>query len=60
MWDVSAGLMTIDKRGAVGGVRIDRRKRGTRRKQVPVLLCVPQISNELLSKEDLSGRNPAL
>jgi hypothetical protein len=51
--------MTIDEYGAVGGVRINRGERSTRRKPAPVLLCAPQIPNELRLKYDRYGRNSA-
>jgi hypothetical protein len=40
--------MIDDECGAVGGMRIDRGKRSTRRKPVPVSLCPPQIPHVLM------------
>jgi hypothetical protein len=37
----------IDEYGAVGGMRIDRGNRNTRRKTAPVSLCLPQIPHDL-------------
>jgi hypothetical protein len=33
--------------GAIGGIKIDRGNRSTRRKPAPVPLCPPQIPNDL-------------
>jgi hypothetical protein len=38
---------TTDECGAVGGMRIGRRNRSTRRKPTPVPLCPPQIPHDL-------------
>jgi hypothetical protein len=40
--------MIDDEHGAVGGMRIDRGNRSTRRKPVPLPLCPPQIPYELI------------
>jgi hypothetical protein len=40
-------VMDDDERGAVGGMRIGRRNRSTRRKLAPVPLCPPQIPHDL-------------
>jgi hypothetical protein len=39
--------MIDDDYGAVGGMRIGRRNRSTRRKPAPVPLCPPQIPHDL-------------
>jgi hypothetical protein len=39
--------MINDECGAVGGMRIGRRNRSTRRKPAPVSLCPPQIPHDL-------------
>jgi hypothetical protein len=40
-------MIDDDDYGAVGGMRIDRGNRSTRRKPVPVPLCPPQIPYDL-------------
>jgi hypothetical protein len=42
-----AGQVDNDECGAVGGMRIGRRNQSTRRKPVPVPLCLPQIPHNL-------------
>jgi hypothetical protein len=39
--------MIDDEYGSVGGMRIDRENRSTRRKPTPVPLCPPQIPHDL-------------
>jgi hypothetical protein len=50
-----------DECGAVGGVRIGRGNRSTRRKPAPVQLCLPQIPLDLtrLSNPGHRGGKPA-
>jgi hypothetical protein len=40
-------MIDNDEYGAVGGMRIRRRNRSTRRKPAPVPLCPPQIPHDL-------------
>jgi hypothetical protein len=40
-------MIDDDECGAVGGMRIDRENRSTRRKPVPVPHCPPQIPHDL-------------
>jgi hypothetical protein len=42
-------MIDNDDYGAVGGMRIGRGNRSTRRKPAPVLLCPPQIPHDLTS-----------
>jgi hypothetical protein len=44
----SVGGKMINEYGAVGGMRIGRGNRITRRKFAPVPLCPPQIPNDLI------------
>jgi hypothetical protein len=44
---------------AVGGMRIDRGNRNTRRKPAPVPLCPPQIPHDLGSNPGSRDRKPA-
>jgi hypothetical protein len=40
-------MVDNDERGAIGGMRIGRGNRSTRRKLAPVPLCPPQIPHDL-------------
>jgi hypothetical protein len=40
-------MIDDDERGAVGGMRIGRGKRSTRKKPTPVPLCPPRIPHDL-------------
>jgi hypothetical protein len=48
-----------DNYGAVGGMRIGRETRSTRRKPAPVPLCSPQIPHDLGSNPVRRGGKPA-
>jgi hypothetical protein len=45
--------------GAIGGMRIGRGNRSTRRKPAPVPLCPPQIPHDLTSNPARRGGKPA-
>jgi hypothetical protein len=47
-----------DECGAVGGMRIGRGNRSTRRKPAPVPLCPPQIPHDLESDPGRFGGKP--
>jgi hypothetical protein len=51
--------MIDDDYGAVGGMRIGRGNRSTRRKPAPVPLCPPQIPHDLGSNPGRRGGKPA-
>jgi hypothetical protein len=51
--------MIDDDYGAVGGMRIGRGNRSTRRRPAPVSLCPPQISHDLGSNPGRRGGKPA-
>jgi hypothetical protein len=46
-WPMHQPLTTDDECGAIGGMRIGRENRSTRRKPTPVPLCPPQIPHDL-------------
>jgi hypothetical protein len=46
-WTIVLAPYDDDECGAVGGIRIGRGDRSTRRKPAPVLLCPPQIPHDL-------------
>jgi hypothetical protein len=52
--------MIDDECGAVGGMRIGRGKRSSRRKPAPVPLCPPQIPPDLGSNPGRRGGKPAI
>jgi hypothetical protein len=52
-------MLDDDDYGAVGGMRIGRGNRSTRRKPAPVPLCPPQIPHDLGSKSGRRGGKPA-
>jgi hypothetical protein len=54
-------MIDDDECGAVGGMRIGRGNRSTRRKPAPVPLCPPQIPHDkdLGSNQGSRGRKPA-
>jgi hypothetical protein len=51
--------MIDDDYGALGGMRIGRGNRSTRRKPAPVPLCPPQIPHDLGSNPGRRGGKPA-
>jgi hypothetical protein len=51
--------MIDDDYGVVGGMRIGRGNRSTRRKPAPVSLCSPQIPHDLGSNPGRHGGKPA-
>jgi hypothetical protein len=51
--------MIDDDYGAVGGMRIGRGNRSTRRKPAPVPLCPPRIPHDLESNPGRRGGKPA-
>jgi hypothetical protein len=44
--------------GTIGGMKIGRGNRSTRRKPVPAPLCPPQIPHDQTRARTLSGPNP--
>jgi hypothetical protein len=52
-------MIDDDDYGAVGGMRIGRENRSTRRKHAPVPLCTPQIPHDLGSNPGRRGGKPA-
>jgi hypothetical protein len=52
--------MIDDDYGAVGGMRIGRGNRSTRRKPAPMPLCPPQIPHDLTSNPGRRGGKPEI
>jgi hypothetical protein len=52
-------MIDDDDYGAVGGMRIGKGNRSTRRKPAPVPLCTPQIPHDLGSNPGRRGGKPA-
>jgi hypothetical protein len=59
-WPIVPTQMTDGDYGAVGGMRIGRGNRSTRRKPAPVLLCPPQIPHDLGLNPGRRGGKPAI